>query len=371
MARVLAFKGIRPASLNIEKKELVADSNIRHNLNEDLKNKNYLKDEIPSFYAYQHTYQDNFGIHTITGIIGLVSVSPNLENKVRPHENTIDKRVKGLKEYFINCKIQKDTALCFYKDEEGSEQIYINDALVSPINIFKTGTSTFSIGRIYESHKIDFLHSFFKKKTLYLADGHHRYQALIQIERENNSEAFLLSLLVNTAFSNLKVLPYHRLYKGSFDENKLISQIKEDFALTPCSETEISVLPKNINHFNLVINKKNYKASLRAGKSGLIPWKFPDFIKNLDHTIVHYYFFEKYLGIKGREQRNSENIKYCSIFMDCLREVEEDKANLVILTREITYEDIIQVADSGYLYPQKTSYFYPKAISGLLFAEVI
>jgi uncharacterized protein (DUF1015 family) len=93
-------------------------------------------------------------------------------------------------------------------------------------------------------------------------------------------------------------------------------------------------------------------------------------IKKLDLTILHYYILEKIWGIPGKEQRSSFNIDYDRNFTDCVTRVNEGGSQMAIITNELTMDQVKQVCFSGYTLPQKSTYFYPKVICGLLFGSI-
>jgi len=99
-------------------------------------------------------------------------------------------------------------------------------------------------------------------------------------------------------------------------------------------------------------------------------WKFPDEIKKLDLTVLHYFVIEKGLGIAGKDQSNTENIEFDRNFTSCLEKVILDQAQFALITQDISLEDIIVVCKSGYTMPQKSTYFYPKVVCGFLFASI-
>jgi uncharacterized protein (DUF1015 family) len=99
-------------------------------------------------------------------------------------------------------------------------------------------------------------------------------------------------------------------------------------------------------------------------------WHFPDEVKALDLTVLHYFIIEKILGIPGKEQRTSENITFDRSFSDCLTKVFRDEAQMAIITQGVSIEEVKKVCHSGYTMPQKSTYFYPKVIGGFLFSSI-
>jgi len=109
---------------------------------------------------------------------------------------------------------------------------------------------------------------------------------------------------------------------------------------------------------------------LKPDKITEMTWDFPNEIKELSPTVLHYFFIEKVLGIKGKDQRTSPNIHFERNFTECLTQVIQEKAQMALIMNEIKMETVEQVCQSGYTMPQKSTYFYPKAICGFLFAGI-
>jgi len=85
---------------------------------------------------------------------------------------------------------------------------------------------------------------------------------------------------------------------------------------------------------------------------------------------LHDVLFDKLLGISPEQQRTTTVLTYERNFSRCVQEVHSKKAKFAIITREIDLNQVLEVCNSGYLLPQKSTYFYPKAVGGMLFATV-
>jgi uncharacterized protein (DUF1015 family) len=78
------------------------------------------------------------------------------------------------------------------------------------------------------------------------------------------------------------------------------------------------------------------------------------------------FYYRKILGIPGKDQRKSENISFDRSFSDCLAKVIRGEVQMAIITQDISIEDVKRVCASGFTMPQKSTYFYPKVVCGLL-----
>jgi uncharacterized protein (DUF1015 family) len=119
-----------------------------------------------------------------------------------------------------------------------------------------------------------------------------------------------------------------------------------------------------------VIGEHPYKISLYPEMLDQMPSTIPDVIKNLDLMILHYFLVEKVLGIPLADQRFSEQIEYERNLRRCISRTISGKASFSVITKDISMNQVLEVCKSGHTMPQKSTYFYPKTLSGLLFASI-
>jgi uncharacterized protein (DUF1015 family) len=180
--------------------------------------------------------------------------------------------------------------------------------------------------------------------------------------------------LTNTEAGDLRILPTHRLIKDldHFDEETFVKKIEEDFIVKsiedPSSLDEI-ILGK-LWTFGITLRDSAYKIKLKPESFPKLKWPFPEVVKKLDLTVMHHFIIEKILGIKGKDQRQSNNIDFERSFSECLTKVLKANAQMAIITNGITIEEVKSVCHSGYTMPQKSTYFYPKVICGFLFSSI-
>jgi uncharacterized protein (DUF1015 family) len=240
------------------------------------------------------------------------------------------------------------------------------------------------LGVIHDASVIKKFIDFMRGETIILADGHHRYEGSLHYRKRmlalhpdaNGKEAFNYHLMyfTNTESDDLRILPTHRLIKGlpNFDEARIIKALEEDFIIKPVddSDTLNEIIAGKPSAFGLMFKENAYKIRLKPDALKKMTWNFPESVKRLDLTVMHYFIIEKVLGIPGKEQRRSENISFDRSFSDCLKRVIKDEAQMAIITNEVSIEDVKTVCHSGYTMPQKSTYFYPKVICGFMFSSV-
>ena len=92
----------------------------------------------------------------------------------------------------------------------------------------------------------------------------------------------------------------------------------------------------------------------------------PDVFKSLDVTILHVLILNNILGISSSAQEKQENIFYVKGLDAALEEAKKDGMQIAFLLNPTKIEQIKAVASAGHVMPQKSTYFYPKLLSGLV-----
>ncbi len=123
--------------------------------------------------------------------------------------------------------------------------------------------------------------------------------------------------------------------------------------------------------FGILFKNSAYKVRLRPEAFSKMTWHFPDVVKALDLTVLHYFIIEKVLGHSPAKISGLLKIlTMTGVFSDCLTKVMQGNAQMAIITQEVTIEDVKKVCASGSTMPQKSTYFYPKVICGFLFSSI-
>ena len=122
--------------------------------------------------------------------------------------------------------------------------------------------------------------------------------------------------------------------------------------------------------FGLIFEDSAYYVSLKPAAIQKMKWNFPDEIKTLDLTLMHYFIIQEVLGIAGKDQDTSNCIEYERSFPACLTKVMKGEVQLALITNEISIADVKTICSSGCTLPQKSTYFWPKAICGFVFSSI-
>ena len=92
----------------------------------------------------------------------------------------------------------------------------------------------------------------------------------------------------------------------------------------------------------------------------------PDVFKGLDVTVLHSLILTKILGLTREAQEKQENLVYVKSYAEALKAAKEGANQMVFLLNPTKIEQVKAVAETGQVMPQKSTYFYPKLLSGLV-----
>lgn len=345
------------------------------------------QDALPGIYVYYQYFvlAGSTREYCRKGFICNIKAYDWDEEVILRHENTIPSAVNDRIELLSTTQLNVSPTHGLYTDPSFELETYMDESMKSPI--YETEDYQGVRDVLSVIHDAEIIHKFLqliKDKKIILADGHHRYEgSLMHRQQMMNSNPdhkgtegynYHLMFLTNTEADDLRILPTHRTIKGlpNVGEKEILSRLEEDFFIKPVED------PYNINEiilgkkwaFGLIFKENAYKIRLKPEKHSTMRWKFPDKIKELDLTVMHYFFIEKVLGIAGKDQRRCENIEFDRSFGDCLAKVIKEEIQMAVITKDISMEQVKEVCFSGFTMPQKSTYFYPKVICGFLFSSI-
>lgn len=346
-----------------------------------------VQDPIPSIYVYYQffSFPGSKKTRCRKGFICYIKAYDWDEHILLRHENTIPHAVNDRTELLEKTELNVSPTHGLYTDEHHELEAYMDESMRNPIyetEDYQGVRDVLSV--IQDAEVIEKFKNLIASKQIILADGHHRYESAIEYRKacmENNShhtgeEAYNYHMiyLTNTESDDLVILPTHRLISRleSFDKEGILASIEEHFNVkevdNPYDIHEI-IMGKPWT-FGLVFKDNAYAIRLKSELFPKLNWPFPEVVKQLDLTVMHYFIIEKALGIPGPQQRRSKAIGFERNFSECLNKVYHKEAQLAIITQEISMEEVKNVCFSGHTMPQKSTYFYPKAVCGLVFGSI-
>jgi uncharacterized protein (DUF1015 family) len=344
-----------------------------------------VQDEEPGIYVYYQYFRlpGEHDARCRKGFIAQIKAYTWEEKIILRHENTIVNAVNDRIDLLKSTKIQASPTHGLYEDPQNQLEKYMDGAIANPLYELEDYQGVREVlGVIRDPLIISEFLDVIKDKQVILADGHHRLEGAIEYRKACKNQLAIsrwkgfdyhMMYLTNTNGNHLKILPTHRLFKGlEISQEQFLKDLVDWFDVKKFHDQD--ELGTYAFHkpwsFGLMIGEDSFLLQLKSEKYDLIPSKYPEVIKKLDLAVLHELIFSVILGIPIEKQRSSENISYERNFSRCIHEVQTGKASFAIITRELELDQVLEVCRSGYVMPQKSTYFYPKALGGLLFASI-
>ncbi len=345
----------------------------------------------PAVYIYEEEFNAYNKRSSVKGIIVRVKVEEFSKGVILPHEFTLSKakadRFNLMKA--TNCNFSQIYAL--YMDEEHTTLKTI-DRLSDrkPDQKFTDSDHvTHKLWIITDEKVIEKLVNDFADRKLYIADGHHRYETALNyrnycrengISKEGDPQDYQMMYLVDMQHPGLVVFPTHRMVRDleSFDKDEVLKGCEEYFDIKKFT---------SVGNINSELAKQ-YKQGKKAfgfycgkGEWYLLVLKdievmadvLPDLSEasqQLDVSVLHSLILEKTMGIDKENMANQINLTYTKFFEEAIMKVDKGEFQCSFILNPTRVTEIRDVAAAGEKMPQKSTYFYPKMITGMVMNDL-
>jgi len=359
-------------------------------------NKILIREEQVSAYWLRQRFTDIRGIQMERlALLALTKIPEGQEDnsKILPHERTFNKPVEDRMALLNATNAQLSPIFFIFSDQEKTLQQYfikyVRDTEKRP-NI-TVATIDGVLNELWQTEWNNELTYLFENKTLYIADGHHRFQTAKKILEEKKKKITANDVLepyryVITGFvafedPGLVIYAPHRVvrnlsninYEQFFESLKKyfnVIQVEDnpiDYVMQRQKECEnnnqrkyshcFGLVIKNKGRFLIELNEKGYKRLTEEEKTNAL--------HDVNVYVLHKLIFEEIMKLEPNTQLIYETNPF-----RCIEMVEMEQAELAFLINPICPEVIKKCADNGEFMPQKATYFFPKIPSGLVIYEL-
>ncbi|HET6478190.1 MAG TPA: DUF1015 domain-containing protein [Dehalococcoidales bacterium] len=349
-------------------------------------------DEVPAVYLHDHYFPYQGKEYRRRGIIVLVRLEEWERRVIRPHEGTLANPKSDRLTLLRALQADTSSILALFEDpDQRIASVLGAKEKDSPLIHFKTDSGEKHVlWAITEAEMLAQIQRNLARQPLYIADGHHRYESALAYRQELREKPgqtsgdegfdFVMMTLVDFADPGLVILPPHRLVRG-LPANKL-----DDVWSGLTSFFQIQELPfgssdvwSKVNTFlteeagqgnialigpsgkNLLLLKPRDFTSLQK----FMPGSRSEQYQRLTVSILDHVILEKLLGLKL--EREAEALAYSYDHFDAADRVLSGEYQMAFLISPIKADVIKRIADVGDRMPRKSTYFYPKLPSGLVF----
>ncbi len=345
-----------------------------------------LKVDPPAFYFIEQEYTLESGkALKRKGIIGRVKLE-ELGKGVKPHERTLDAPKEDRFKLMTAVEGNFSPVFSLFKDSQLSiESLW--DSLGTPDFTFTdtVGIPT-KVWIVTDPEKIKVVEETLADKKLFIADGHHRYETALNFrnyyrkknnipDNQEHPVDYVMMYLVNSEDEGLMILPTHRLIHSLGDlKDQFVAKLEPYFELRKISIASASSISDIYNAIEqtgapmiLLTKDKALEVIPKKGTIEKLLGDLPYELRSLNVNLLHRGILEKIMGISMEDQAKQKNVFYIKELKKGLDLLNDEKGDFLFLMKPLTMEDVERVTSIGERMPQKSTYFYPKIPSGIVF----
>lgn len=342
-------------------------------------------DEKPAVYIYEESFSVKGKSYSVKGFICRVKLEDFSAGVVLPHEETLSKAKRDRFDLMCATGCNFSQIYSLYNDGNGCEDI-INRLSDRQADITMTDSDnvTHRLWIAQDGEEVAALCEKFADKKLYIADGHHRYETALNYRNhlaeqgvECEDSKYVMMCLVAMENDGLVVFPTHRIVRGldGFDKEKTLAKCRDYFDLKAFEDSDeaVSALEKayDENKKAFLLYKNDYTL-LTLRDEGVMDSLLSgsDALKHLDVSVLHSLVLERLFGIDKVNMANQTNLTYTRDTDEAVSAVDSGDADCAFILNPTRVQEIRDVAAAGDKMPQKSTYFYPKLITGLVMNKI-
>jgi uncharacterized protein (DUF1015 family) len=339
----------------------------------------------PAAYYYRHATAVDPDEPTVEGIVLRVLLEP-WGDGIRPHEHTMPGPKADRLALLRATRTQLSPILAIYFDRSTRYHHVMARAWSDE---WRARDDDGLIHQLAAIEADDRLLGYLGRQTLFIADGHHRYETALAYQAEVRADPafasapagslaadWIMMMVVNAELTELEIRPTHRLILGDGTDalRELVGGGDPRFAATPMPAEALGQALAERRHeaepaFGLVLPDA---AALLVGDPEALAERLRGermsaAVRRLDLAALHAAVLADRLGIGPAELAAGERVAYTRSESDARERVARGEAAAAILVRPTPLEQLAEVASAGDVMPQKSTYFYPKLLTGMVF----
>jgi uncharacterized protein (DUF1015 family) len=362
------------------------------------------RDTMPAYYLYRQRFRHDDQDYTRTIVFARLRLVPWSDGVVLPHEQTFgapkEDRIRNMRATRLNAS----PVFLVYRDADGRVRQILDEGALHQIPIAEfegTDGQRHTLTRIDEPGAIEEIERAFADEVLYIADGHHRYETALAYRDEARGAAgqwtgeerpevstsekewtgeepanFALVALAAVDDPGLLVLPIHRVTAAGDAWVDVGARLESMFNIEPVAgdadplESAVASrmdepalgLVASEEPQNLLLTIKDGDAVDRA-----LPEEHAPEWRALEYSIANYAVMREGLGLSDAGMSDYNSVWFTESAEEGMEAVRNGRAKYAVILRPLQVHRMLEIADIGERMPQKSTFFYPKVPTGIVF----
>lgn len=361
-----------------------------------------LRDQRPAMYLYHVTYRlsdDRF--FTRRGFLSLVRVEDFSTGIIKPHEKTFPKVASDRLQLMEHCAANFSPVFALYSDRQNTVMdILERHREEPPLASFNDWAGLkHQVWSVTDQQAIADVQGILGRETLFIADGHHRYTTALEYRHrmqarypqsgERQAFNYIMMYLCSMEDEGLVILPTHRLVgrekamsraefadkareyfdleKQSLKGRTYAEQAEEALGVLKgagCKGTAIGLYSGSDDLFYLLQLKKGVMEEVFGVEVA-------DPLRELDVVMFTELVFGRLMGLKGKDNIAGGRVAYYHDAREAMELAAKDDNSWAFLLNPTRIDQVKRVALAGLVMPHKSTYFYPKVLTGLVINKIV
>jgi uncharacterized protein (DUF1015 family) len=335
-------------------------------------------------------------------LAALVHLEPFHKGIILPHEQTFSKVKADRLELFKSCQAHFSPIYSLFPDPEN--RILEELAKGAPAEPLLSLTDV--EGRDQRLYKVTdpevqaAVYQALKPLQLFIADGHHRYETALAFQKWMKERYpltsprapfnYMFMYLANLYDPELVILMAHRLLRGPritrLEGGAVLARLERHFDISPLTlpagepavvahylqEQLAAAAPGDTVFIMVGFGLKAWRLKLKEGvRQQILAREMHPALAALDVSVLNYLVLDKGLGLDSKALDDQDTCKYSSKLPEVVKLLADKEVNLAFILNPTGIEQVRQVAMSSLVMPRKSTYFYPKVMTGLLLNPIL
>lgn len=335
---------------------------------------------------------------TRRGYIALAEIEDFATGKIHGHEATLAEPKEDRLRLMLACHAQFSSIFALYNEQKPTLTNALEERVEGVKPKMEVTYGDYGLSRLWaitDPETIEEVQRRMADQPVFIADGHHRYEAAWNYRNRLRLETpgwsgqegfnYVMMYFTNLQEDGVVILPTHRLLQQlpKVASHDLEESLQRYFYIEPYPKTKegqqwfLRALRSGAQKRHLIgasfkgdpryliLRLKNKRTMQRLAKD-----TSPE-LRGLDVTTLHVLLMEHILGVSTRDAVNTDTVSYTHDELQALGEVEKGNCGAAFILNPPQAEELIQVSLKGEKMPQKSTYFFPKLLTGLVINKIV